>query len=78
VLPREDAETLSLCKRMMEQGEWPPLLVVFDPVEGLVALSTNSLLISELVLQNPSGTDDDCVEISRTDSRSRQTGTSRT
>ncbi|KAM3309654.1 hypothetical protein ACQJBY_030749 [Aegilops geniculata] len=34
VLPREDAETLSLCKRMMEQGEWPPLLVVFDPVEG--------------------------------------------
>ncbi|KAK1614321.1 hypothetical protein QYE76_019838 [Lolium multiflorum] len=34
VLPREDVETLSLCKRMMERGEWPPLLVVFDPVEG--------------------------------------------
>ncbi|XP_047076032.1 histone-lysine N-methyltransferase ATXR6-like [Lolium rigidum] len=36
VLPREDVETLSLCKRMMERGEWPPLLVVFDPVEGSV------------------------------------------
>ncbi|GJN18855.1 hypothetical protein PR202_gb06061 [Eleusine coracana subsp. coracana] len=34
VLPKEDVETLSLCKRMMEQGEWPPLLVVYDPVEG--------------------------------------------
>ncbi|KAM0880620.1 hypothetical protein ACQ4PT_033456 [Festuca glaucescens] len=34
VLPREDVETLSLCKRMMARGEWPPLLVVFDPVEG--------------------------------------------
>ncbi|KAL5199934.1 hypothetical protein ABZP36_021137 [Zizania latifolia] len=34
VLPKEDAETLNLCKRMMETGEWPPLLVVYDPVEG--------------------------------------------
>ncbi|KAL6629741.1 hypothetical protein ACP70R_029506 [Stipagrostis hirtigluma subsp. patula] len=34
VLPREDVETLNLCKRMMERGEWPPLLVVYDPVEG--------------------------------------------
>ncbi|CAM0947456.1 unnamed protein product [Alopecurus aequalis] len=34
VLPREDVETLDLCKRMMERGEWPPLLVVFDPIEG--------------------------------------------
>jgi [histone H3]-lysine27 N-methyltransferase len=34
VLPKEDAETLDLCKRMMRRGEWPPLLVVHDPVEA--------------------------------------------
>ncbi|KAL6848545.1 hypothetical protein ACP4OV_021839 [Aristida adscensionis] len=34
VLPKEDVETLSQCKRMMARGEWPPLLVVYDPVEG--------------------------------------------
>ncbi|KAE8678254.1 putative Histone-lysine N-methyltransferase ATXR5 [Hibiscus syriacus] len=34
VLPKEDIETLNLCKRMMEKGECPPLMVVFDPVEG--------------------------------------------
>ncbi|KAJ3693968.1 hypothetical protein LUZ60_009448 [Juncus effusus] len=34
VLSREDKETLIQCKSMMQRGEWPPLLVVFDPVEG--------------------------------------------
>ncbi|CAI9774198.1 unnamed protein product [Fraxinus pennsylvanica] len=34
VLSKEDAETLSMCKNMMERGEWPPLMVVFDPLEG--------------------------------------------
>ncbi|PKU76940.1 histone-lysine N-methyltransferase ATXR6 [Dendrobium catenatum] len=34
VLSKEDAEALNLCKRMMERGECPPLLVVFDPCEG--------------------------------------------
>ncbi|XVF10114.1 hypothetical protein REPUB_Repub07fG0155200 [Reevesia pubescens] len=34
VLPKEDVETLILCKRMMEKGECPPLMVVFYPVEG--------------------------------------------
>ncbi|GMN44363.1 hypothetical protein TIFTF001_013558 [Ficus carica] len=34
VLSKEDAETLNLCKSMMERGEWPPLMVVFDPQEG--------------------------------------------
>ncbi|XP_062224259.1 histone-lysine N-methyltransferase ATXR6-like [Phragmites australis] len=34
VLPKEDVETLNQCKRMMERGECPPLLVVYDPVEG--------------------------------------------
>ncbi|XP_052206062.1 histone-lysine N-methyltransferase ATXR6 isoform X2 [Diospyros lotus] len=34
VLSKEDTETLHLCKNMMERGEWPPLMVVFDPREG--------------------------------------------
>ncbi|CAD5175294.1 unnamed protein product, partial [Musa acuminata subsp. malaccensis] len=34
VLSKEDVETLNLCKRMMERGEWPPLMVVHDPLEG--------------------------------------------
>ncbi|RRT71968.1 hypothetical protein B296_00012145 [Ensete ventricosum] len=34
VLSKEDVETLNLCKRMMEKGEWPPLMVVYDPLEG--------------------------------------------
>ncbi|KAK4384824.1 Histone-lysine N-methyltransferase ATXR6 [Sesamum angolense] len=34
VISKDDAETLNLCKNMMEQGEWPPLMVVFDPREG--------------------------------------------
>ncbi|KAJ6410977.1 hypothetical protein OIU84_007681 [Salix udensis] len=34
VLSKEDAETLNLCKKMMDGGEWPPLMVVFDPEEG--------------------------------------------
>ncbi|XWS50315.1 hypothetical protein CRYUN_Cryun12cG0077600 [Craigia yunnanensis] len=34
VLSKEDIETLNICKRMMENGECPPLMVVFDPVEG--------------------------------------------
>ncbi|KAM7467658.1 hypothetical protein LguiB_015220 [Lonicera macranthoides] len=33
-LSREDTDTLNLCKNMMERGEWPPLMVVFDPLEG--------------------------------------------
>ncbi|KAK9161071.1 hypothetical protein Syun_007412 [Stephania yunnanensis] len=34
VLSREDIETLSSCKKMMERGECPPLMVVFDSKEG--------------------------------------------
>ncbi|KAK4431307.1 Histone-lysine N-methyltransferase ATXR6 [Sesamum alatum] len=34
VITKDDAETLNLCKNMMERGEWPPLMVVFDPREG--------------------------------------------
>lgn len=34
VLSKEDAEALNLCKRMMNRGECPPLMVVFDSNEG--------------------------------------------
>ncbi|KAL5567730.1 hypothetical protein UlMin_024305 [Ulmus minor] len=34
ILSKEDTETLNLYKNMMERGEWPPLMVVFDPKEG--------------------------------------------
>ncbi|KAF5732451.1 Lysine-specific demethylase 5C [Tripterygium wilfordii] len=33
-LPKDDLDTLNLCKSMMERGECPPLMVVFDPLEG--------------------------------------------
>lgn len=33
-MSKDDTETLNLCKNMMERGEWPPLMVVFDPREG--------------------------------------------
>lgn len=36
VLSKEDIETLNLCKRMMNRGEWPPLMVEYDPKEGYV------------------------------------------
>ncbi|CAI0452529.1 unnamed protein product [Linum tenue] len=34
VLSKEDTQTLNLCKRMMDRGECPPLMVVLDPLEG--------------------------------------------
>ncbi|XP_027362541.1 histone-lysine N-methyltransferase ATXR6-like isoform X2 [Abrus precatorius] len=34
VLSKEDTETLNLCRSMMEKGAWPPLMVVYDPLEG--------------------------------------------
>ncbi|KAK2453135.1 Histone-lysine N-methyltransferase atxr6 [Trifolium repens] len=34
VLSKEDTETLNMCRTMMERGECPPLMVVYDPLEG--------------------------------------------
>lgn len=34
VLPKEDKETIELCRTMQQRGECPPLLVVFDSREG--------------------------------------------
>ncbi|KAL4188243.1 hypothetical protein AMTRI_Chr09g22930 [Amborella trichopoda] len=39
VLCREDTETLNMCKSMCERGEWPPLLVAFDPNEGFTVVA---------------------------------------
>ncbi|OVA06325.1 SET domain [Macleaya cordata] len=43
VLPKEDIDTLNLCKNMMERGECPPLLVVFDPLEGFTVEADKSI-----------------------------------
>ncbi|XP_052157552.1 probable Histone-lysine N-methyltransferase ATXR5 [Oryza glaberrima] len=34
ILPKEDKETIELCRTMQKRGECPPLLVVFDSREG--------------------------------------------
>ncbi|XP_010547637.1 PREDICTED: histone-lysine N-methyltransferase ATXR5 [Tarenaya hassleriana] len=34
VLPKEDLETLEQCRAMCRRGECPPLVVMFDPIEG--------------------------------------------
>ncbi|CAI9086936.1 OLC1v1020874C1 [Oldenlandia corymbosa var. corymbosa] len=34
IISKDDAETLNLCKQMMERGECPPLMVIYDSVEG--------------------------------------------
>ncbi|XP_009778903.1 histone-lysine N-methyltransferase ATXR6 [Nicotiana sylvestris] len=43
VLSKEDTEILHLCKNMMKQGEWPPLMVVFDPKEGFTVEADRSI-----------------------------------
>lgn len=44
VLSKEGVETLALCKKMMDLGECPPLMVVFDPYEGYLTFLLASLL----------------------------------
>lgn len=34
VLPKEDVETLELCRAMCKRGIYPPLMVRFDSCEG--------------------------------------------
>jgi hypothetical protein len=45
VLPKEDKETIELCRTMQQRGECPPLLVVFDSLEGYLELTTLSYLL---------------------------------
>lgn len=43
VLSKEGVEALALCKKMMDLGECPPLMVVFDPYEGYLTILLASL-----------------------------------
>ncbi|KAL9240557.1 hypothetical protein vseg_014761 [Gypsophila vaccaria] len=70
VMSREDAETLISCKKMMERGEWPPLLVVSDPKEGFTVQADRFIrdltIITEYVgdvdyLQNRENDDGDSM-----------------
>ncbi|KAK8968423.1 Histone-lysine N-methyltransferase ATXR6 [Platanthera guangdongensis] len=67
VLSKEDMETLSLCKRMMEKRECHPLVVVFDSRKGVVYIeittsteciewveSTQRILLEESSTATPS------------------------
>lgn len=57
VLSKEDTETLNLCNKMMESGECPPLMVVYDPLEGLASaihhiLCLQSVNVLPLIVHN--------------------------
>ncbi|KAJ7959376.1 putative Histone-lysine N-methyltransferase ATXR6 [Quillaja saponaria] len=43
VLSKEDSKALNLCKSMMERGECPPVIVVFDPQEGFTVEADRSI-----------------------------------
>jgi len=46
VLPKEDKEAIELFRTMQQRGECPPLLVVFDSLEGYCPeLTTLSYLL---------------------------------
>ncbi|KAK7374789.1 hypothetical protein VNO80_08228 [Phaseolus coccineus] len=70
ILSKEDTDTLNLCKSMMERGEWPPLMVVFDPLEGFTVEADRSIkdltIITEYVgdvdfLKNRENDDGDSI-----------------
>ncbi|KAJ1381450.1 Zinc finger, PHD-type [Sesbania bispinosa] len=70
VLSKEDTETVNLCKSMIERGEWPPLMVVFDPLEGFTVEADRSIrdltIITEYVgdvdfLKNRENDDGDSI-----------------
>ncbi|KAL3812794.1 hypothetical protein ACJIZ3_014062 [Penstemon smallii] len=70
VMSKDDRETLILCKNMMERGEWPPLMVVFDSREGFTVEADRTIrdltIISEYVgdvdyLQNHEDDDGDSM-----------------
>ncbi|KAJ7965310.1 putative Histone-lysine N-methyltransferase ATXR6 [Quillaja saponaria] len=70
VLSKEDTETLNFCKSMMERGECPPLMIVFDPQEGFTVEADKSIkdltIITEYVgdvdyLKNRENDDGDSI-----------------
>ncbi|KAK1571684.1 hypothetical protein Q3G72_021303 [Acer saccharum] len=70
VMSKEDTETLNLCKSMMNRGECPPLMVVYDPKEGFTVEADRSIkdltIITEYVgdvdyLRNRENDDGDSI-----------------
>nr|CAB3475547.1 unnamed protein product [Digitaria exilis] len=70
VLPKEDKETIELCRTMQQRGECPPLLVVFDSREGFTvqvdADIKDMTFIAEYAgdvdyLENRANDDCDCI-----------------
>ncbi|KAK8454526.1 hypothetical protein SEVIR_5G470800v4 [Setaria viridis] len=70
VLPKEDKETIELCRTMQQRGECPPLLVVFDSHEGFTVQADADIkdmtFIAEYVgdvdyLENRANDDCDCI-----------------
>ncbi|XP_010931052.1 probable Histone-lysine N-methyltransferase ATXR5 isoform X2 [Elaeis guineensis] len=70
VLPREDKETLELCRAMYKRGECPPLLVVYDSLEGFTVQADGHLKDMTLIAEYTGDVDyllnrqhDDCDSI---------------
>ncbi|CAO2172860.1 unnamed protein product [Urochloa humidicola] len=70
VLPKEDKETIELCRTMQQRGEFPPLLVVFDSREGFTVQADADIkdltFIAEYAgdvdyLENRANDDCDCI-----------------
>ncbi|RLM60671.1 putative Histone-lysine N-methyltransferase ATXR5 [Panicum miliaceum] len=70
ILPKEDKETIELCRAMQQRGECPPLLVVFDSCEGFTVQADADIkdmtFIAEYAgdvdyLENRASDDCDCI-----------------
>ncbi|PWZ09170.1 putative Histone-lysine N-methyltransferase ATXR5 [Zea mays] len=70
VLPKEDKENIELCRTMQQRGECPPLLVVFDPLEGFTVQADGDIkdmtFLAEYTgdvdyLENRENDDCDCI-----------------
>ncbi|KAG2603490.1 probable Histone-lysine N-methyltransferase ATXR5 [Panicum virgatum] len=70
ILPKEDKETIELCRTMQQRGECPPLLVVFDSCEGFTVQADADIkdmtFITEYAgdvdyLENRASDDCDCI-----------------
>ncbi|PUZ52862.1 hypothetical protein GQ55_5G007200 [Panicum hallii var. hallii] len=70
ILPKEDKETIELCRTMQQRGECPPLLVVFDSCEGFTVQADADIkdmtFIAEYAgdvdyLENRASDDCDCI-----------------
>ncbi|PIA47765.1 hypothetical protein AQUCO_01400396v1 [Aquilegia coerulea] len=51
VLPKEDIETLEECRAMCKRGEWPPLVVVHDSLEGYTVQADSQIKDMTLITE---------------------------